>query len=102
METLHEAIARLERDGFTAAFQAGTRGCFRIAGHTYRPEDLVVDEIVRFEGMSDPEDEAVLFALRTHDASVKGTFVASYGASMEPDAVAAMRRLETAAARTSS
>ena len=39
--------------------------------------DDIVDEIVRFEGESDPDDEAVLFALRSRDDKARGTFVAA-------------------------
>jgi hypothetical protein len=94
METLREALARLERRGFVEAFRPTPDGELALAGQApVAPETLVVEETVRFEGESDPEDMAVLFALRTPDGHLRGTFVASYGASMDPASAEVMHRL---------
>lgn len=94
METLREAIARLERRGFERAFRATSGGELQATGsEPVAPEQLVVEETVRFEGSSDPEDESVLFAVRSRDGRVRGTFTASYGTQMDPDVVAALQRL---------
>jgi hypothetical protein len=96
METLREAIDRLERAGFREAFRARPEGFLEVgAERIYAPETLIVDEIVRFEGESDPEDEAVVFALRSRDGSVRGTFVATYGPSADPVSGELIRRLDT-------
>lgn len=59
----------------------------------HQPEDLVVDQLRRFEGPSNPDDEATVFALTCPDG-VRGTYVVPYGAGM-PEADAEMvRRLE--------
>jgi nucleotide-binding universal stress UspA family protein len=85
METLDEAIERLERSGFRESFRAGPDGFLALqTRRIYAPESLVVEEVVRFEGESDPGDEAVLYALRARDESVRGTFVASFGPSADP------------------
>ncbi len=66
METLREAIARLEQRGFRQAFRATSDGKLYVTGESsLAPEELIVEETVRFEGESDPGDESVLFALRT-------------------------------------
>src|SRR5262245_25525120 len=84
METLSEAVARLEAAGYRESFLA-TREGLRVTrtGRSYPPEAVVVDEVSRFEGPSDPADESTLFAIRTEDG-VKGTWVIAYGAGMEP------------------
>lgn len=94
METLSAAIERLGGHGFRASFRAATGGALQAAERSYAPEDLIVEEIVRFEGQSDPEDQAVLFALSTKDGSVRGTFVATYGTGIGPESAAAIHRLE--------
>ncbi len=100
METLSAAIRRLELAGFADAFRARPEGLLAIgANQIYAPEDLVVDEIVRFEGDSDPEDQAVLFALRSNDGRARGTFVASYGPMADPTSAEIIRRLEAPATR---
>ena len=94
METLSEALDRLEQRGFGKSFIARAKGQLEVRGWPpIDPEDLVLEETVRFEGQSDPDDEMVLFALRTEDWSLRGTFLANYGPKMEPDSVAAVRRL---------
>jgi hypothetical protein len=99
METMQEAIERLEKRGFEIAFRAlpgGELGA-RLEGADevrYPAETMRVDEIVRFEGRSDPDDEAVLFALRSPD-EVRGTFAAAYGPHMEAETVAVVEKLDS-------
>jgi hypothetical protein len=94
METLREAIARLERRGFESAFRPLPDGRLEYEHReTLDPESLVIDEVVRFEGESNPEDEAVLFALRTPDGRIRGTFTATYGPAMDAASVAVIERL---------
>lgn len=93
METLQQAIRRLEGEGFTTSLLALSGGRIGTRERSYAPRDLVVEAVVRFEGLSDPEDEAVLFALRAPDG-LRGTFVAAYGPQMEPDTVAVVEGLE--------
>jgi hypothetical protein len=96
METLREAIERLERAGFRQSFRARPDGFLELGtNRIHAPERLVVEEIVRFEGESDPEDEAVLFALSSREGA-RATFVASYGSYADPDSAALMHRLEPA------
>jgi hypothetical protein len=96
METLRCAVDRLERAGYAGALQARPDGFVEVeTGRVFAPEALIVDEIVRFEGESDPGDEAVLFALRSPDGSVRATFVATYGPSADPVSAPLIRRLDT-------
>ena len=94
METLRGALERLRNAGFRDSLRATPDG-FVAEGTdpVYAPEELVVDEIVRFEGVSDPEDEAVLFALRSRSGAVRGTFVTSFGVKTDPVAAELVRRL---------
>ncbi|HKA13923.1 MAG TPA: hypothetical protein VKH41_02810 [Myxococcota bacterium] len=97
METLLEAIDRLERAGYSAQLRACPGGFREVrSGRIHLPEALIVDEIVRFEGESDPGDEAVVFALRTRDGSLRGTFVSTYGPGSDPQSGELIKRLDTA------
>ena len=99
METLRSAVERLERAGYADALRPRPDGFLDVrTGRILPPESLIVDEIVRFEGESDPADEAVLFALRSQDDSVHATFVAMYGPTADPVSGSLMRRLDTAPA----
>lgn len=94
METLHEAIARLESRGYTNAFRPTPDGELETEqGDVLHPDDLTIDETVRFEGSSNPDDEAVLFALSSQDGEIRGTFATSYGTSVEPSAARAIQGL---------
>ena len=94
LETMTAAIERLARAGFDESFQARAGKLFALKGaQIYDPEDLLVREIVRFEGESDPGDSTVLFAIRSFDGSICGTFVAGYGAAADPESAAVVSRL---------
>ncbi|MDT0689789.1 phosphoribosylpyrophosphate synthetase [Salegentibacter sp. F188] len=47
---------------------------------TYGVEDFDVDKVLRFEGMSNPDDNAILYAITT-DNGKKGVLVDGYGIS---------------------
>lgn len=97
METLREALERLEGRGFEHSFRAQREGLLAFGDdRVIAPEDLEVDEVVRFEGESDPQDSAVLFALRARDGSVRGTFLTMYGPQADPQSVAVLERLDAA------
>ena len=93
METLAEAIARLTAAGFGDDFRATPRGLLAAAaGETFEPESLEIEEVVRFEGATDPADESILFALRGR-SGVRGTYAAAYGPAMDPLDAEMIRRL---------
>tara|TARA_R110002072_G_scaffold115136_2_gene245333 strand:+ start:947 stop:1648 length:702 start_codon:yes stop_codon:yes gene_type:complete len=47
------------------------------------PEEFVIDKTYRFEGMSDPEDQAILYAISSPQHKVKGLLVNSYGVNSD-------------------
>ena len=62
-------------------------------GRVFAPQALVVEEVVRFEGESDPSEQAILFALRSLSGDVRGTFVAGYGVLTDPASAEIVRGL---------
>jgi hypothetical protein len=42
------------------------------------PEDFVIDKFYRFEGASNPDDSAIVYAISSKDG-LKGTLVDAYG-----------------------
>ncbi len=79
-ESLSEALHRLSSRGFAASLYAH-EGKLRDAatGVLYDPELLHVAEVVRFEGASDPDEQAILFALRSPTGAALGTYTSVYG-----------------------
>lgn len=83
-EPLSEALERLNAAGYTQDFRGEKEGLRDVVGgKIYRTESLHVDEVVRFEGTTNPDEEAILFALRSEDG-VRGTYVVTYGPSVDP------------------
>ena len=94
METMREALSRLEQAGYRDQFRAEDGSLIaRDAERKYRPEELSVDEIVRFEGVSDPGEESAIFALHARADGVRGTYVVAYGPDIDMADVEMVRRL---------
>jgi hypothetical protein len=43
------------------------------------PSQFEITEYYRFEGISDPEDSSVIFAIESKDGTMKGILVSAYG-----------------------
>ena len=84
LETMSAAISRLAQAGYSGSFSATDDGGLRCTGCEgwHAPRDAGIDEIVRFEGNSDPADEAAVFALSCGHCGAKGTYVVTYGPEM--------------------
>jgi len=94
--SVSEAVEQYGARGYAADFRAEPEGLRVVGGdRLFAPEDLVVDDLARFEGTSDPDDEAVVFALRARDGSVRGTWTVAFGPGMAPLDGEMARRLES-------
>ena len=83
METIDQVVERMTAAGYRDQFRAeGERLHAKQADRSYAPEALVVDEVARFEGESDPGDEAAVFALRSLEDDLRGTYTVTYGPQM--------------------
>jgi hypothetical protein len=87
--TLAGAIADLARRGFTADLRAVAGGLRAATGETLRPRDLVIREVHRFEGASDPDDMAILYAIEGA-GGVRGTLADAFGVYADPATDAAL------------
>lgn len=85
METLVGAMNRLRDAGYTAEFRATDEGQLRCdtCSSDHDPDEVTVDETVRFEGESNPADEAILVALSC-ECGIKGLFTAAFGPASTP------------------
>ena len=43
------------------------------------PADFEITKVFRFEGDSNPDDEAVVYAIESKNGEIKGVFVSAYG-----------------------
>jgi hypothetical protein len=83
--TMAEALRGLEQRGFTANFEPIGRS-LHIAGgeRTFQPDELTIVEHHRFEGSSDPEEMAVVYALEARDGT-RGALVDAFGVYANPE-----------------
>lgn len=93
-ETLAQAVERLTGQGYRDGFRA-ERGGLRAtrAGCVHPPEELLIEELVRFEGATDPDEQAAVFALRCALHGARGTWTVAYGPAMDPLDAEMARRL---------
>jgi len=78
-ETLIEAIQDLKKEGYTYDFNLmdNSISCADIST-SFGPDDFNVTEIYRFEGMSNPSDNSILYVIETN-TGVRGLLLDSYG-----------------------
>jgi hypothetical protein len=94
VEGLADTVNRLTAAGYTDDFRAEADGLRAVASRcVHAPESLSIDEVVRFEGITDPDDEAIVFALRCGEHGIKGTYTLPYGSKMELLDAEMVRRL---------
>jgi quercetin dioxygenase-like cupin family protein len=84
MTTVSEVLNDLKKEGYTVDFNLQDN-CLVCHGNSLQiaPTEFQVDKHYRFEGQSDPGDEAVVYAISSAKHGVKGTLVNGYGISSE-------------------
>ena len=83
--TVTEALELLASRGYVDDFSLGQRHIACAAcGHEHPPRQLVVRETFRFEGDTDPGDEAIVLAVECEACGAKGVIVSAYGPDAEP------------------
>ncbi len=87
------AVDELTRRGFTEDFRA-VDGKLRAigTGAAVAPEELVIREYHRFEGISDPDDMAIVYGVEARNG-LRGTVVDAFGVYSDPALSALMARV---------
>ena len=80
MKSLTTCLSRMVKDGYTEDFKITEEGGLEAIQHhkSYNPAEIQVVNFFRFEGESDPDDNAILYVIETADGT-KGTLVDAYG-----------------------
>lgn len=82
-DTLSEALDGLQKEGFTRDYNLKeTKLICQQDNIELHPADFDIVAVYRFEGASDPEDEAVLYAIEAKNGE-RGTLMDAYGAYSE-------------------
>src|SRR6201985_2418787 len=89
--TVTEAIEQLKQQGFTLDFNLEENRL--ICGtDTYSADEFEIVDLYRYEGPSDPGDEAVVYALASK-SGLKGILVSGYGASTDEASEETLKQL---------
>jgi hypothetical protein len=79
--TVTDAINELKKQGYTCDFELANNQ-LTADGKSYPAADFEITDLYRYEGASDPADEATVYALASKD-DIKGTLITGYGASFD-------------------
>jgi len=90
-ETVSEAVNGLKKRGFTMDFNL-EENCIVCQEEKFDPDDFEIVEVYRFEGNTDPADEAVVYAIESNKGH-KGVLVNGYGPSSENMSMEMVKKL---------
>jgi hypothetical protein len=80
-DTLTEALADLRKRNYTLDFNL-KENCLVCNNQRFNTDDFEITEVYRFDNATDPDDEAVRYAIESKNG-VKGVLVSGYGVSAE-------------------
>ena len=79
MKSLAELTNKAAKNGYVESFQVTSAGMkSQSTDIVYPPEQVTIMDFYRFEGESDPADNAILYVIETADGH-KGSLVDAYG-----------------------
>jgi hypothetical protein len=76
-----EALEQLKKKGYTLDFNL-EENCLVCGNTKLQAEDFSIREVYRYEGNSDPADEATVYGIESHKGE-KGVLVTGYGANSD-------------------
>jgi hypothetical protein len=82
--SMSSVLETLDREGFTDHFTVCDERLVGIdCGETFEADEVVIRCVERFEGLSNPDDMSVVYALETCDG-VRGTLTDAFGVYSDP------------------
>ena len=82
--TISEAIEQLRKQGFVLDFNL-KENSLKVNEQEYSADEFEIVDLYRYEGPSDPADEATVYVLAS-PSGVKGILVTGYGATSPDEA----------------
>lgn len=79
--TVSEALRQLRTKGFEEDFNLGDN-CIECENGSFSPKDFEILEVYRYEGQTDPADEATVYGIESA-TGIKGVLVTGYGATAD-------------------
>ncbi|GGG50579.1 phosphoribosylpyrophosphate synthetase [Bizionia arctica] len=96
-DTVSEATNDLLKRGYTTNFSLMSEEECLICHKTsvqLSPDDFEIDEIYRFDGMTDPGDDMIVYAISSTKYNMKGVVVNAYGMYADNATSAIVKKLE--------
>ena len=84
--TVSEALEELNKKGFTLDFNLQDENIKK------NPHNYEIEHVFRYEGDSDPGDEAVVYGIASNSGE-KGVYVAGFSANSESEAATVLAKL---------
>jgi hypothetical protein len=78
MDTITAVLQSLKQKGQDSEIFVIAKGLLSLKGKTYRAHEIKILKTYRFEGESDPADQAIIYLIRTHDGN-EGFCIDAYG-----------------------
>ena len=94
MTDMDMCMKRLEQKGYNTQYRVEKNKLVSLAtGKKYKADDVVAANFFRFEGISNPDDMSILYAIETTDGN-KGTLVDAFGLYSDDDTGEFMKEVE--------
>jgi len=93
--TLSETMNELRREGYVEDFNLH-QNCLECRNGQFKvfTDEFKIDKYYRFEGQSNPSDQAILYAISSDRYQLKGVLVNAYGIYSEPVTDEMLQKLE--------
>jgi hypothetical protein len=89
--SVSEAITALQAQGFTTDFNLA-QNCIVCATSQFAAEAFDIVDVYRYEGDSDPADEATVYAIMSN-TGIKGLLVTGYGVTTDDLSASILEKL---------
>ena len=89
--TVLVAIQNLRNEGYNVDFNL-EENCLICGDNKYTIDDFEIEQVYRYEGESNPSDEATVYGIVSKDG-LKGILVTAYGAYTDSMSTAMLRKL---------
>lgn len=89
--TISEAIEQLKKQGYTLDFNL-EKNRLKVGEQEYTADEFEIVDLYRYEGPSDPADEATVYALASK-SGIKGILVTGYGATADEASTETLKQL---------
>jgi hypothetical protein len=93
-QTLSEASKALSKRGFANPLTIHSANQAELNNKMYSADELKILEYHRFEGMSNPADSSIIYALASKESDEKGILIQSYGAETAHDLAEFIKKVE--------